>query len=273
MAGQQRARSAEESVMKAVEFRRHCEQVAHWVDWSKTVDQFMHGDPEVDVRGIATTWLATNACLREAARRGLNFVIAHEGAFYPQYSGTPSGDRHHAQKRHLLDELGLTLLRCHDTWDRMPEVGIPDAWTTFLGFPAEPRPVESFYRICLVEGRTVEEVAQAVLERVRPLGQETVGFVGDRRARVHRLAVGTGAITRLPAMHALGADIILATDDGISTTSSGLWALDLGVPMLVVNHATAEVPGMQAMVGYIRQHFPGVPVAYLDSGFPYPVVT
>ncbi len=258
--------------MKAVEFRQHCERVAHWVDWSKTVDQFMHGNPEAEVRGIATTWLATDACLREAARRGLNFVIAHEGAFYPQYQGTASGDRHHAQKRRLLDELGLTLMRCHDTWDRMPDVGIPDAWTAFLGFPAEPRPVESFYRICLVEGRTVEEVAQAVLERVRPLGQETVGIVGDRGKRVHRLAVGTGAITRLPAMHDLGADVVLATDDGISTTSGGLWSLDLDVPMLVVNHATGEVPGMQAMVSYIQQHFPDVPVEYLDSGFPYPAV-
>jgi hypothetical protein len=97
---------------------------------------------------------------------------------------------------------------------------------------------------------------------------------GGRRppGRRRRLAVGTGAITRLPAMHALGADIVLATDDGISTTSAGLWSLDLPVPMLVVNHATAEVPGMQALVGYLRRHFPGVPVAYLDSGFPYPVV-
>jgi len=258
--------------MKAVEFLQHCQRVAHWVDWTKTVDRFMHGDPEATVRGIATTWLATDDCLREAARRDLNLVIAHEGAFYPQYLGTESGERHHAQKRRLLDELGLTLLRCHDTWDRMPEVGIPDAWTAFLGFPAEPRPVESFYRICLVGERTVEEVARAVLERVRPLGQQTVGVVGDRRARVRRLAVGTGAITRLPAMHALGADIVLATDDGISTTSAGLWSLDLPVPMLVVNHATAELPGMQAMVGYVRRHFPGVPVTYLDSGFPYPVV-
>src|SRR5439155_24660026 len=108
--------SARRADMKAVEFRRHCERVAHWVDWSKTVDQFMHGDPEAEVRGIATTWLATNACLREAARRGLNFVIAHEGAFYPHYAGTESGDRHHAEKRRLLDELGITLMRCHDTW-------------------------------------------------------------------------------------------------------------------------------------------------------------
>jgi putative NIF3 family GTP cyclohydrolase 1 type 2 len=259
--------------MKASDFRKHCEQVAHWVDWSKTVDQFMHGDPDVEVRGIATTWLATNAVLREAARRGLNFVIAHEGAFYPHYQGTESGDRHHAAKRRLLDDLGITLMRCHDTWDRMPDAGIPDAWTAFLGFPSEPRPVESFYRICLVEGRTVEEVTRAVLERVRPLGQQSVGIVGDRHKRVYRLAVGTGAITRLPAMHALGADVILATDDGISTTSAGLWSCDLEVPLLVVNHAAGEVPGMQAMVGYIERHFPGVPVTYLDCGFPYPAVT
>lgn len=258
--------------MRASDFREHCRRVAHWVDWSKTVDQFMHGDPEAEVRGIATTWLATNDVLREAARRGLNFVIAHEGAFYPAYQGTESGDRHHAEKRRLIDELGLTLMRCHDTWDRMPEAGIPDAWTAFLGFPSEPRPVESFYKVCLVGDRTVEELARTVLDRVKTLGQETVGIVGDRRARVHRMAVGTGAITRLPAMHALGADVLLATDDGISTTSSGLYSHDLGVPLLVVNHATAEVPGMQAMVGYIERHFPGVPVAYLDSGFPFPAV-
>ena len=80
--------------MKARDFREHCKQVAHWVNWEKTVDQFMAGDPDAEVHGIATTWLATNARLREAASLGLNFVIAHEGAFYPTYQGTPSSERH-----------------------------------------------------------------------------------------------------------------------------------------------------------------------------------
>ena len=259
--------------MRARDFREHCKQVAHWVNWEKTVDQFMAGDPDAEVRGIATTWLATNERLREAVSLGLNFVIAHEGAFYPGYQGTPSGDRHHAEKRRLIDELGITLMRCHDTWDRMPEVGIPDAWASFLGFPAEPRPVESFYKVCLVGDHTVEEVARLVLEKVRPLGQEVVHIVGDREAEVHLMAVGTGAITRLPEMHVLGADILLVTDDGISTTGSGLWSLDLGVPLLVVNHATAELPGMMAMAGYIERHFPSVPVKYLPGEFPCPVIT
>ncbi len=258
--------------MKAKDFRGHCKQVAHWVNWEKTVDQFMDGDPDAEVQGIATTWLATNARLREAVSLGINFVIAHEGAFYNTYQGTPSGDRHLAEKHELIRELGITLMRCHDTWDRMPEVGIPDAWASFLGFPTEPRPVESFYKICLLGDRTVEDIARMVLEKVLPLGQEVVHIVGDRKAIVHRMAVGTGAITRLPEMYDLGADIILATDDGISTTNSGLWSLDLGIPMLIVNHATAELPGMMAMAGYIQRHFPSVPVKYLPGEFPCSVV-
>lgn len=258
--------------MIANDFREHCRAVAPWVDWDNTVDQFMHGDPAAEVRGIAVTWLATNARLRQAAALGCNFVISHEGAFYPYYSGTPSGDRHHTEKHALMDELGITLMRCHDTWDRMPEVGIPDAWATFLGFPTEPRPVESFYRVCLTGGRTVAEVAQNVLERTRPLGQQFVGIVGDREAITHRTVVGTGAITHLGDMHQLDADLLLVTDDGIHTTASGLWSLDLGVPMLIVNHATAELPGMEALAAYIPRHFPGAPVHYLPGEFPYPVI-
>lgn len=258
--------------MIANDFREHCKQVAHWVNWEKTVDQFMAGDPNAEVKGIAATWLATNARLREAASLGLNFVLAHEGAFYPTYQNTDSGDKHHAEKRQLADDLGITLMRCHDTWDRMPEVGIPDAWAEFLGFPTEPRPVESFYKICLVSG-TVENVAHQVLRKVGPLGQEMVNIVGDANKTVHRMAVGTGAITRLPEMFELGADILLVTDDGISTTGAGLWSLDLGVPMLIINHATAELPGMMAMVGYIERHFSGIPVKYLPGEFPSPVVS
>ncbi len=71
----------------------------------------------------------------------------------------------------------------------------------------------------------------------------------------------------------LDADIVLATDDGISTTSGGLWSLDLGIPMLIVNHATAELPGMMVMADYVQQHFPGIPAKYLPGEFPCPVMS
>jgi hypothetical protein len=69
-------------------------------------------------------------------------------------------------------------------------------------------------------------------------------------------------------MYELGADVILATDDGTHTTYCGLWALDLDIPVLTVSHATAELPGMMRMVDYIGAVFPGTEVRYLACGFP-----
>jgi putative NIF3 family GTP cyclohydrolase 1 type 2 len=198
----------------------------------------------------------------------LNFVISHEGAFYPHFIGSTSEDDHHAKKRELMHDLGITLMRCHDTWDRMPEFGILDAWADFLGFPTEPRELESVYKVCRVDGLTVYEVASKVLEKTAVLGQSSVNVMGDMGKRVSRLAIGTGAITRVPDMYETGADVILATDDGTHTTYCGLWALDLDIPVLTVSHATAELPGMMRLADYIRAKFPGIEVRYLSCGFP-----
>ena len=52
----------------------------------------------------------------------------------------------------------------------------------------------------------------------------------------------------------------------------GLWAADLGMPLPIVNHSTAEKPGMQAMAGYLREKVAAIPVEYLDVEFPYTVL-
>jgi len=259
--------------MEARDFRQHCMSVAHWVNWSDTKDIFLFGDPELEITGIAVTWLATDAVLSRAAELGLNLIISHEGAFYPNFEESNSERRHFSEKRALLERKGLTLLRCHDTWDRMPEVGIPDAWADFLGFPSEPRPVESFYKICDVTGRSLVELAKEILYKVRPLGQNAVGMMGNPDKQVTRMAVGTGAITRLPDMYELGADVIMATDDGTHTTYCGLWSVDLDIPVLTVNHGTAELPGMMRLTDYLKTIFPDVRSEYLPCGFPVPFVT
>lgn len=255
--------------MKANEVREHFREVGHWVDWKHTCDQFLHGDANVEVKGIATAWIPTNKCLKKAFDKGLNLFITHEPAFYHGYQRTTTGESLVQKKKALLDEFGITLLRCHDTWDRMPEVGIPDAWATFLGFETEDRPVESYYKICLIGDVSVEDAASQILEKVSSLGQDTVLIFGDRKKKVSRMAVGTGAITHLPTMYELDADLILATDDGMNFWDGGLWAKDLDQPLLLVNHCTAEKPGMQSMAGYLSDKFPELPVEYLDVEFPY----
>ena len=255
--------------MKAAEVLYHFQGVGTWVNWSGTCDRFLHGNPDTEVTGIATGWIPTNAAIENAHSRGLNLFVSHEDAFARQYEGTRSGDRMIRQKKRLLDECGMTVMRCHDTWDRMPEWGIPDAWARFLGFETEERPLESFYKICRLPSLSLADTAGDILQKVRDLGQDAVRILGDPGTTVERLAVGTGAITHLPTMLDLDADAILATDDGMNSWDGALWALDLHVPILVVNHATAEKPGMMAMADYLSDQFLDVPVHYVDVDLPF----
>jgi len=247
----------------------HFQKVGQWVDWDKTCDQFLYGNPEAEVKGIATAWIPTNEAIQEASEKGCSLFITHEPAFYPGYEETDTAVQLIQRKKELLDKLGITLMRCHDTWDRMPKFGILDAWASFLGFETEESPVHSFYKACRLESVTAERAAQLVAKKVKSLGQDTVLIFGDRGRTVQRMVVGTGAITHLPSMYELRPDVILATDDGMNFWTGGLWATDLDIPLLIVNHATAEKPGMQAMARYLKGVFSGTPVEYVDVRYPY----
>ena len=102
--------------MKAKEIMEHFQEVGTWVDWDNTNDQFLHGDPDAEVKGIATAWSPTNSALKQTSDKGLNVFISHQPAFYhlmlaraksaiDNYHGSPSTDQLARAKRQLLDDL------------------------------------------------------------------------------------------------------------------------------------------------------------------------
>jgi len=54
------------------------------VPWNERTyrDTFKAGDPETEVKGIATTFMATLDLLERAHAAGMNFVITHEPTFW-----------------------------------------------------------------------------------------------------------------------------------------------------------------------------------------------
>ena len=71
------------------------------------------------------------------------------------------------------------------------------------------------------------------------MGQQFVGIVGDQDAR-------GGMVVRTPSRGSgmrAGATWFWPPTPGISTTASELWSLDLGMPMLIINHA-GGLPGI-----------------------------
>jgi putative NIF3 family GTP cyclohydrolase 1 type 2 len=94
---------------------------------------------------------------------------------------------------------------------------------------------------------------------------------------VSRVAIGTGAITPLfsyidlyEAAH--GLDLAICTDDGFTYWQHGAYALDAGLPVIVVNHATSEEPGMMRLAEHLADQFPGVRVHFIPQGCLYALI-
>ena len=95
-----------------------------------------------------------------------------------------------------------------------------------------------------------------------------VHYIGDPDSEVTRTAVGTGAITNFRSMFSLGADVMILTDDGTRLWESAVWSVDTGVSLILVNHATAEEPGIKNLAKYVEETF-DLPVHFIKQGCLY----
>ena len=97
-----------------------------WVNWETTVDTFKAGDPEAIVTGIAVGWQSYTWALKRALELNCNIFITHEPNYYDHIDSDGIVFRYEniRAKRKLVEESGLIILRCHDLWDRIPDIGV-----------------------------------------------------------------------------------------------------------------------------------------------------
>lgn len=258
--------------MIAREVHEHMLEVAPWVDWQgRTCDGFKHGDPEAEVACIAVAWMATMDSIKRAQGFGCNLFVTHEPTFYAHYDDDDElrSSRPAREKLALLDATCMVVYRCHDAWDVFPGLGILDSWARGLGLQGPPVATAAYHAVYEVGPLTVEELAGQIADRVHALGQNAVSYAGHGEQAVTKLAVGTGAITNVHQMVALGADCLLVTDDGICGWAQTSWLRDLGVPAIRVSHSVAEEWGMSNLADYLRRQFSPTPVHYLKIGSLY----
>lgn len=232
-----------------------------------TVDTFKSGDPQTEVTGIAVGWMSYTWALEKALALGCNVFVTHEPTYFNHRDNDEAVFRfaHVAAKRAFIEQSGLVIIRCHDLWDQIEGIGIPDSWGAFLGFE---RPLDGvrFLRVYDVAGKTALQVAQQVASHTQALGQEAVQLIGDPQRPVTRLALGTGAITPYRRyIEELNADIALCSDDGIQYWQDGAFAQEADLPLIVVNHPVSEEAGVISLANHLRAQFPAVPVQHIPQ--------
>ncbi|MHA1699541.1 MAG: Nif3-like dinuclear metal center hexameric protein [Promethearchaeota archaeon] len=267
--------------MKVFELLNHFKEIGTWVNWNNTVDKVLFGDPQTEIEAMAVAWMPSFLNLKKAKSMGCNLFITHE----PLYAGFPNEfgvylannvlldeDDIWVEKGKWLEENKMVVLRCHDTWDDFPEIGIHGSWAKWLGFNAPPIKQVKFYEVHQFKPMKLSVLARSIQMRLSKLGQDVVMYIGDPDQEVSSIVLGTGAITNYRYMSHLGGDVLLLTDDGTTLWQSAQWAEDSGKPIIIVNHATAEEPGIRSLGRYLSEKFPTIKVHTIERGCLYRAV-
>lgn len=255
--------------MKAREILEFFLSRAPFVDRAQTVDRIIRGDPEKETHSVLVTWMPNLAAVRAAIDGGYDLLLAHEPTFYDHrdYRGR-EGEIDQvpvaAEKRRLIDDAGLVVMRIHDVWDLIPDVGIPFAWARFLGFREPPVAIAggNYMHRYDMQPTPFGEFARQVLARVTGLGENGIQVYGPADALVSRVGIGTGCATDPATFQAMGCDVSIVSDDGTAYWRQLQRCEDEGHPFLRVHHGTSEEPGMVTLTQYLQKHLPRLDVKY-----------
>jgi putative NIF3 family GTP cyclohydrolase 1 type 2 len=249
-----------------------------------SVDKIIIGDPGTAVRKIGTAWMPYWKTCRQAVRDGVNVLVVHEPTFYAHrdlearewiHVENPStGQQKYLEQRdekaRWIRENGLVIIRCHDVWDKIPELGIPYAFGEALGFSIDDIiRRETYYNVYQIQPAPAIEVARSIASRLRVAGQPGVAFYGDEKTTVRSVGVGTGCICDPMNYMQLEPDLFIAIDDTIRTWIQTTYAEDTGRPLVVVNHGTSEEFGIQWLSEHLAATFRDYEVIHYQQGCTY----
>lgn len=262
--------------MKAQDVQDYLQSLAgSWQYPDDTVDTFKAGDPNAEARGIAVGWMSYTWALECALNLDCNVFVTHEPTYYNHWDNDPeifriAGVR---EKRQFIEDNDLVIIRCHDLWDQMPDTGIPDSWGRLLDW-GRPVAESAYIRIYDTEGATAGKLAQHVANCTAVYGQPGVQLIGSPNKIVHRVSIGAGAITPyLECVDRFAIDLAICTDDGIDYWRDGGFAIDMEIPIIVVNHMVSEEIGVQQLADRLSRRFPAIPVHHINQHCMYQLFT
>ena len=221
-----------------------------------TVDRVIYGDSDREVSGISVCWMPYINTIKESKRLGTNVMVVHEPTFYTHWDllgNTPYLDAVNVKKK-IIDENLITIIRCHDVWDAMPQIGIPFIWGKFLNL-GEPYKIEKYLHVYKIANQKAMEFAERTAGVTSVLGQQAIGFYGDPERVVTKVGIGTECICDVWKLYKMGADIVITVDDMMRSWEAGEWCKDTGFPAIEVNHAVSEVPAMSSLSDLLIKKF------------------
>ena len=244
------------------------------IPWrEKAVDNLLTGTPATQVRGIATTMMATLDVIQRCAARNLNMIVTHETPFYLHQDQTAdiANDPVLRYKLDFCQKHNIALFHFHDHWHARKPDGIAEGMVAQLGWqknvddPMDPKRL-TFPGIPL--GTFVHNMQQT-------LDAKTMRVLGDPALPVHRVQTSWGFMGREDGIR-------IFSDPSVDVLICGEtreWelveycqdSLTMGnkKALIVVGHVLSEQGGMMLCQHWLKSFIPEVPIEFIAAKEPF----
>jgi putative NIF3 family GTP cyclohydrolase 1 type 2 len=233
-----------------------------------TVDTIKAGDPKQKVKGIVTTMFATADVMEQAAKRGANFIIAHEPTFYSHTDVTAwlTEDRVYRYKKELLEKHGLVVWRFHDYMHALRPDGVQMGVLQALGWEAYYNAAKS--HLLILPKTTLQDIVTLAKSRLRIPHVKIVGDLNDTCSRVVLIPGAAGGRMQMQALMREQPDLLIVGE--INEWETSEYVRDLrhaGVrtSLIVLGHIQSEEPGMAWLAQWLRPKLPGIGVHHIPT--------
>ncbi|MBA4493477.1 Nif3-like dinuclear metal center hexameric protein [Paenactinomyces guangxiensis] len=243
-----------------------------------TVDTLKSGDPNMEVKGITTSFMPTHYVIHQSIKMGANLLITHEGLFYSHMDNTETlkSDPVYNEKRRLIDESGIAIYRFHDYWHRYQPDGIMVGLIQALGWQPYVDENQPAATILTVPVMTVREIAEYVKNR---LGIKFVRVTGDLSTPCTRIGLlagyrGGGDLS-IPLFEKENLDLIISGEGPEWETPEYVRdAVYQGKQkaFIVLGHAESEEPGMKYLSEWMKTIFPSIPIHFVPEKQTFQVI-
>jgi putative NIF3 family GTP cyclohydrolase 1 type 2 len=259
----------------------------------RTCDILISGNPDMEVSGIVTSFMATVNVIRETVKLGANMIITHEPTWFSGADDTEwlVSNPVYKDKKTLLERTNVAIWRYHDHMHMHNPDEIYEGITKELGWelyrhcqqekpaiaPGVPFDfVNNFSDYYIIPETTLFNLAGELKSK---LHMDTIRIVGDPDMRCSRIGilVGGGSLglgdEKMPVKVMDAHDIhVMVCGDVVEWTlpayANDSTQLSHKRAIIIAGHERTEEWGMKHMTGWLAE-LTGTPVTFVDAKDPY----
>jgi putative NIF3 family GTP cyclohydrolase 1 type 2 len=243
------------------------------IPWmTTTVDNIVGGSPDVAVKGIATTMMATLDVVKRAAAAGKNMVITHESTFFSHQDKIDDfrEDATYRFKNDFIQKNQMAVFHFHDHWHRRSPDGIATGMAREMGW--EQYLIPTSPREFVFPEQSLEQLAQNLQTRLKI---RTMRVVGDPKLRVKRVLASWGNCSLMPGVPYLARpdiDVLIVGETReweLVEYAQDQIASGLKKALIVLGHVVSEQAGMKYCAEWLKTFITDVPIEFIAADEPF----